>query len=120
MYEHSVNLGFNSALERATKFTWFIDSKPDCFASYPVGSTFAGFELCLIQMQIVKQRDRFNSGDNLLDKLNPLPRDFRRIEKDPRHIAARSVETLRRPIGSQRSGSSLRSSRDRASCPATL
>jgi hypothetical protein len=49
-------------LERAAKFARLTDTKPQCCDSEVAGRVFAGFNLRLIQMQIVKQRNVADLG----------------------------------------------------------
>ena len=48
-------------------------------------------------MRIIQERDQPCRWGHFPDGLDPFACDFRRIEKDPCHIAAGPVEALRRP-----------------------
>src|ERR1700694_869170 len=95
MNEHRVCFSINRALERAPKFGGWIDAEPRRFKSGIAGGGFAGFELRLIEVQVVKQRDPFNLREYLPGNLNPFARDFWCIKEDTRHIAAGPIEALR-------------------------
>jgi hypothetical protein len=77
------------------EFGGLIDAEPQRFKSGIAGGGFAGFELRLIEVQVVKQRDPFNLREYLPDNPNPFARDFWCIKEDTRHIAAGPIEALR-------------------------
>jgi hypothetical protein len=68
-------------------------------------------------MEVIKERDLACTGNDFSDDLHPLPRDFRRIEKDPRHISAGPVKAL---CGSDRNGIGLEVKRNYRDCSRRL